>query len=100
MQKELQLITPRGRHHRLTVTPDRITIKIVEGTPKDDVMMIQDFFLTIANSDELKDVTQTWRGKLEEKERAYPNGNVAMGTVNNNHYEYFKIPDILKTNQT
>lgn len=60
MEKHVEEIVKPIVGARLTVTPDRVTMKFPEGTDEEEKAKIRTFFLYVV--EQLKDVTQSWRG--------------------------------------
>lgn len=61
--KKFEVIQTTGVQHRLTITPDRITVKIMNQVGEEEAKRVTDFALFAA--EKMGDVTQSWRGQID-----------------------------------
>lgn len=52
---------------RLTITPNRITIKVPLYTSPRKIEQVKEFFNIVANKEEMKNCTKSFRGVLQEE---------------------------------
>lgn len=58
----LEIVESANNHHRLTITPSRVTLKILPTADEAE----RDFLITFANfvAKTMGEVKQSWRGKI------------------------------------